>query len=120
MDEDNNKLLEDKTLQTVGLELMFSNPQKWDSEKGITAIELSKKLKVKLDIIKKKLRILQDKEIIRSIGVNPKYWQFDDYNFQRMDESDPVYSLLCNFEDIDFDQFFDYVEQKSYRKKSHC
>jgi len=108
---------EDKILQQVGLELMFSNPQKWESSEGITAIELSKKLKIKLDLIKKKLKVLQEKQIIRSIGVNPKYWQFNEYNFQRLDENDPVYSLLCNYENVDFDKYFDYEDnKKSYQK----
>ena len=41
-------------------------------------------------------------------GINPKYWKFDNYNFQRMDEDDDVYRLLCNFDDVDFDRFFQY------------
>ena len=99
---------DDKILQQVGLELMFSTPQSRTYSEGLTAIELSRKFNVKLDIVKKKLKILQGKGIARSMGVSPKFWLFDDYNFQRMNEEDPVYSMLCNFDDVDFCQFFEY------------
>ena len=99
---------EDRELQIIGLELMFSTPQKTKNAEGVTAIELSRKYKIDIAIVKKKLRILQEKGLIRSIGINPKYWQFDHYNFQRINEDDPVYLLLCCFDDVDFDQFFNY------------
>lgn len=99
---------EDTNLKIIGLELMFSNPQRRENAKGVTTVELSRKLNIKIDIIRKKLRILQEKGLVRSIGINPKLWEFDDYNFQRMDECDPVYLLLCSFDDVDFDQFFHY------------
>lgn len=99
---------DDKILRQVGLELMFSNPQNRTYEDGVTAIELSKKFNIKVDLVKKKLKILQEKGIVRSIGVSPKFWMFDDYNFQRMPEDDPIYALLCNFDDVDFCQFFEY------------
>ena len=57
---------------------------------------------------KKKLKILYEHQIVRAIGINPKYWKFDEYNFQRMDEDDPVYRLLCSFDDVDFDRYFKY------------
>ncbi len=98
----------DKLLQQVGLELMFSNSQNRTYSEGLTAIELSRKLKIKMDLVKKKLKLLQGKGIVRSNGVSPKFWTFDDYTFQRMNEEDPVYSLLCDFADVDFDQFFKY------------
>ena len=46
--------------------------------------------------------------IVRVKGINPKYWKFDDYSFQRMDENDDVYKLLCSFDDVDFDRYFSY------------
>lgn len=99
---------DDKILRQVGLELMFSNPQNRTYADGVTAIELARKANLKLDIVKKKLRILQESGIVRSVGVSPKFWLFDDYNFQRMDEEDPVYLLLCSFDDVDFCQYFEY------------
>ena len=103
------KVETDKALQTIGLDLMFSAPQKRMHAEGVTYIELSRKYDIKIDIVKKKLKILQEKGIVRSIGVSPKFWRFDEYNFQKMNEDDPVYKLLCsNFCEIDFDQFFNY------------
>lgn len=100
--------IEDKTLQSIGLELMFLTPEKCTHPDGITAIEISRKLNIDLDTVKKKLKILFDKNIVKCKGLNPKYWQFDNYNFLRMDEEDPVYSMLCSFEDVDFDKYFNY------------
>ena len=98
----------DKNLKAIGLELMFCTPEKCENPDGITAVELSRKLNIKIDDVKKNLKILYDKGIIRVIGINPKLWKFDDYSFQRMDEDDPVYHLLCSFDDVDFDKYFDY------------
>jgi hypothetical protein len=61
-----------------------------------------------MEQVKKKLRILQEKGVVRSIGVSPKFWIFDEYNFQKIDEDDPIHYLLCNTDDIDFDKFFEY------------
>ena len=97
---------EDKDLKKVGLELMFLTPEKCSCDEGISAVELSKLLGMNLDIVKRKLKILYDHNIVRVIGINPKLWKFDEYSFQRMDEDDPVYQLLCSFDDVDFDRYF--------------
>jgi hypothetical protein len=99
---------EDYDLKMVGLELMFLTPQKCNSKDGITAVELSKSLGIATEIVKKKLNILKEKNIVRVKGLNPKYWSFDDYNFQRLDDDDEIFSLLCSFDDVDFDRFFSY------------
>ena len=99
---------EDKDLKKVGLELMFLTPEKYSGSDGITAVELAKLVNISVDIVKKKLTILKEKQIIRVKGMNPKYWLFDEYNFQRMDEYDEVFRLLCSFEDVDFDRYFEY------------
>ena len=100
--------LDDIDLKKVGLELMFLTPEKCTREGGISAVELSKALDMPLDTVKKKLKILLDKEIIRVFGINPKLWKFDEFKFQKMDEDDDVYRLLCNFDDVDFDRYFSY------------
>ncbi len=100
--------IEDKELKKVGLELMFMTPEKCSSEKGITAVELAKLVDLPLETVKKKLIILRDEGIVRVIGINPKYWKFDNYNFQRMDEDNEIFKLLCSFDDIDFDRYFQY------------
>ena len=100
--------INDEVLKSVGLELMFCTPQKCKSCYGISTVELAKKLKIKPEIVKKKLKILFDAGLIRSIGINPKLWKFDDYSFQRMNTEDPYYKLLSDFSDVDFDQYFQY------------
>ena len=55
---------------------------------------------------KEAVEILKEKEIVRVKGINPKYWLFDEYNFQRLDDDDEIFHLLCNFEDVDFDKYF--------------
>lgn len=99
---------EDKELKKVGMELMFLTPEKYSSSDGITAVELAKLVQISVEIVKKKLTILKEKEIVRVRGMNPKYWLFDEYNFQRMDEDDEVFKLLCSFDDVDFDKYFQY------------
>lgn len=98
----------DEILKSVGLELMFCTPQKCHNGDGISTVELSKRLGVKSEIVKKKLKILFDAGIVRSIGINPKLWKFDDYSFQRMNVEDPYYKLLSDFSDVDFDRYFQY------------
>ncbi len=95
-------------LKKVGLELMFLTPEKYASDFGITAVELAKLVELPVETVKKKLNILKDCEIVRVKGINPKFWLFDEYNFQRMDEDDDVFKLLCSFDDVDFDRYFQY------------
>jgi len=98
----------ENSLRKVGLELMFLTPEKYESPFGITAVELSKRVELPVDVVKKMLVVLKDKEIVKSKGFNPKFWLFDEYNFQRMDEDDDVYVLLSSFDDVDFDRFSAY------------
>lgn len=99
---------EDKELKKVGLELMFMTPEKGAVENWITAVELAKMVELPVEIVKKKLNILKDAGIVTVKGINPKYWKFDNYNFQRMDEDDEIFMLLCSFDDVDFDKYFQY------------
>ena len=99
---------EDKALKSVGLELMFLTPEKCSNSEGITAVELAKRVNLPVETVKKKLNILKDKNIVRAKGINPKYWAFDEYNFQRLDDDDEIFHLLCNFDDVDFEKYFTY------------
>ena len=102
------EISEDMELKSVGLELMFLTPEKYSGDDGITAVELSKLVNLPVDTVKKKLAILKERDIVRVKGNNPKYWLFDEYNFQRLDDDDEIFHLLCNFEDVDFDKYFTY------------
>ena len=75
---------------------------------GITAVELAKLVSLPIETVKRKLQVLKDAQIVQVKGINPKYWKFDNYSFQRMDEDDEVYKLLCSFDDVDFDRYFQY------------
>ena len=99
---------EDKNLKMVGLELMFLTPEKYSNDDGITAVELAKMVDLPLEMVKKKLIQLKDAGIVQVKGINPKYWKFDNYKFQRMDEDDDIFKLLCCFDDVDFDKYFQY------------
>ena len=103
-----NDIEEDISLKMVGLELMFLTPEKYSNADGITAVELAKLVNLPVEIVKKKLNILKEKDIVRVKGINPKYWLFDEYNFQSLDDDDEIFHLLCNFEDVDFDKYFTY------------
>ena len=100
--------IEDYELKMIGLELMFLTPEKYSNTDGITAVELAKLVNIPVDIVKKKLQILKEKNIVRVKGINPKCWSFDEYNFHRLDDDDEIFHLLCNFEDVDFDKYFTY------------
>lgn len=106
--ENYDQIEEDKELKTIGLELMFLTPEKCSSPDGITAVELAKLVGLPAETVKKKLNILKEKEIVKVKGINPKYWKFNEYNFQRMDENDEIFRLLCSFDDVDFDKYFSY------------
>lgn len=99
---------EDKALKKVGLELMFMTPERCEKPDGVTAVELAKMVDLPVEVVKKKLNILKSCDIVRSKGMNPKYWKFDEYSFQKMDEEDDVFKLLCSFDDVDFDKYFQY------------
>ena len=99
---------EDKDLKKVGLELMFMTPEKGATDNWITAVELAKMVELPVEIVKKKLSVLKDAGIVSVKGINPKYWKFDNYNFQRMPDDDEIFMLLCSFDDVDFDKYFQY------------
>ena len=101
-------MYEDNELKKVGLELMFMTPEKGAVDNWITAVELAKMVDLPAETVKKKLNILKDAGIVSVRGINPKYWKFDNYNFQRMDEDDDIFVLLCSFDDVDFDRYFQY------------
>ncbi len=101
-------MYEDIELKKVGLELMFMTPEKGAVDNWITAVELAKMVELPAETVKKKLNILKDAGVVSVRGINPKYWKFDNYNFQRMDENDEIFMLLCSFDDVDFDRYFQY------------
>ena len=75
---------------------------------GLLMSRAAKLVNLPVETVKKKLQILKDKNIVRVKGMNPKFWLFDEYNFQRLDDDDDIFHLLCNFDDVDFSRYFSY------------
>lgn len=96
---------QDEILRLVALELMYNNPQKWQSSEGPTAQEIAKRYNLKVDVVKKKLRHLQELGIARYKDVSPKRWEFDVFNFNRMHEDDPISQLINRYDDDDYLKF---------------
>lgn len=103
---DRKKIEEDEILRAVALELMYDNPQKWHYSEGATALEIARRQGIKLDIVKKKLKILKEAGLVRTIDLNPKRWKFDEYNFNQMDIEDPIYFLITRYDDDDYQKFY--------------
>ena len=107
------EIMQDMELKRVGLEMMFLTPDKCRSEMGITATELAKCARLPCETVKKKLKILLDRNLVIVTGNNPKYWKFDEYNYRRIAEDDEVYLLLCSMDESDFSRYFDYDRFKN-------
>ncbi len=59
-----------------------------------SATELARQLDVKLEKLKKKLRLLRQENLIRSVSVSPKRYRFDRYALREMPPDHPLYALL--------------------------
>lgn len=96
----------DETLRIVALELMYNNPQKWQSPEGPTTQEIARRHNLPLDIVKRQLAVLLEAGLVRSISYSPKRWQFDEYNFDRMSAEDPLLLIITRYEDEDYERFY--------------
>lgn len=103
---DRDKILTDEVLRTVALELMYDNPQKWQSPEGPTAIEIARRHNFKTDIVKKKLKILQDEGLVRVVNFRPKIWKFDEFVFNDMDVNNPLCLLITRYDDDDYEKYY--------------
>ena len=100
-----NSIETDEDLRSVALELMYNNPAKWKSPLGPTAPEIARRLGLKTEDVKKKLKILLEAQLVRIIGLSPKHWQFDDYHFERMDPEESLFLLISRYDDDDFHKY---------------
>ena len=103
---ENDKILSDEVLRTVALELMYDNPQKWQSSEGPTAMEIARRHHFKTDIVKKKLKVLQDAGLVRVMDYRPKIWKFDEFSFNEMDVNDPLCLLITRYDDDDYEKYY--------------
>jgi hypothetical protein len=64
-----------------------------------TSADLARLYKVPGDDVKKLLKLLKDWGLIRPIGLNPKRYQFDDYQFAKLlddPEHDPLLEAVIS------------------------
>lgn len=102
---DSEKIMQDESLRTVALELMYHSPRKWKYADGATALEIARKHSLNIDLVKKKLKILLEAGLVRPVDLKPKRWQFDEYNYNLMDTEDPIYILISRYDDDDYFKF---------------
>ncbi len=61
-----------------------------------TAAELARKHKLRLEKVKKKLRLLKEVRLIEAVTINPKRYRFDWYALHALDEDHLLYPLFCD------------------------
>lgn len=59
-----------------------------------TATEIARKLNVKLDQVKKKLRILRQSGVVKPVSYAPKRYRINPQVMQELSTDDPLYTLL--------------------------
>lgn len=59
-----------------------------------TSASLARALDLRLENVKKKLRILKENEIIQVVGITPKRYRFNPWILKTMDDEHPLYFLF--------------------------
>ncbi len=73
----------------------------------LTSADLARLLKLDRDYIKKNLKFLKDLGLIRSMGLNPKYYRFDQFQYKQL--------LLETHEDEDAQAFLSRFQSNLYQ-----
>lgn len=60
-----------------------------------TAAELARKLKLRLDTVKKKLRVLKEHGLIHAVSLSPKRYRFDHWALRTLEPDTVLYALFC-------------------------
>ncbi len=61
-----------------------------------TAADLARKLKLRLETVKKKLRLLKEAHLIQPVTVGPKRYRFNHWALKDMEEGNAFYELFCD------------------------
>lgn len=61
-----------------------------------TAADLARKLNLRLETVKKKLRLLKEADLIQPTSMQPKRYRFNFWTLRSMEENDPFYTLFCD------------------------
>ena len=59
-----------------------------------TAADLARKFKLRLENVKKKLRVLKDAHLIQPVTHNPKRYRLNAWALRELKEGDPFYELF--------------------------
>ncbi len=60
-----------------------------------TAADMARKMRLKTDYVKKKLRLLASANLIEAISASPKRYRFNAYALRFLEEDDPLHLLFC-------------------------
>ncbi len=60
-----------------------------------TAADMARKMRLKTDYVKKKLRLLASANLIEAISASPKRYRFNTYALRFLDDDDPLHILFC-------------------------
>ena len=86
-------------LSRLAQEIMYSTDRLSQDDGGVeddlpTAADLARKLNYRLEVVKKKLRLLKEAELIQAVSHTPKRYRFNAWALKSMDEDHPYYHLL--------------------------
>jgi hypothetical protein len=59
-----------------------------------TSAELARKMKYRLEMVKKKLRILKENGLIHSISLSPKRYRFDHWALKKLEPDSTLFALF--------------------------
>ena len=99
---ESEKLPSEKLLGEIGLEIagMTARVEAGNilDEALPSANDKARKLGLKLDTIKKKLRVLKAAELVQAVSYSPKRYRFNRYILRDMTEESEFYALFCESE----------------------
>lgn len=61
-----------------------------------SAADVARALGLDTDVVKKKLKILKEDELVQAISVTPKRYRFNFYAFNALEEDSELYDLFLN------------------------
>jgi hypothetical protein len=67
----------------------------WVEDDLPTAADLARKLNYRIDVVKKKLRLLKEAGLIQPISVTPKRYRFNAWALKSLDADHPFHALFA-------------------------
>lgn len=72
------------------------NAETGTDEELPTSAELARKMNYRLEMVKKKLRILKEHGLIHSVSLSPKRYRFDHWALKQLESDTTLFSLFCD------------------------